>query len=365
MFYIESSLRGVTDFRTWYSAAYMLRTGQGAQIYDMEKLEVVKNTIVPLNRPFMQPMHLAYEAVLLVPLTFVTYKAAFFVFILLNVGILAWCVVALKDSLSLLSDTSRLLPAMLFLGYYPISRAITQGQDSVILLALLIACNLMLCKGRDYSAGLCIGIGLFKFQIVLPIVLLFLIWKRWKFGLGFAASASVALLSSFLIVGWHGVYQYGSILAGMSYKLTTLQGEIRYSISPLTMMNLRGMVTAILGDHVGHWWVQGIVVALSALFFFIAACSRPSLPLAISAAALVSYHLLAHDATVLIIPIVFCLSSRSVWVVLASILAFLMPNAGISIFHGFIGGFGVLSLFLAVWLGSGAIKSSGIFVAQN
>ena len=145
------------------------------------------------------------------------------------------------------------------------------------------------------------------------------------------------------------------MLLGMSLNLTSEADAIRYSLSPRTMLNLRGLLSALFEVRLPHWWVQGLILVSSLAVVLIVARCRPSLPLAIIAAALVSYHLNAPDATVLIIPIGICLCSNSVWAALAGAAALVVPVTAIVPNYGFIGAIPILGLFFVYVVRKGVI----------
>jgi len=325
----------------------MVRTHDAHDIYDGDKLLALKEQVAPLGRIFNQPMdHPAYEALLFAPLSLLSYHAAFIVFILFNLGVAFLCIRLLKPSFRVLSKRWTFFPALLVAAFFPITRTIVQGQDSVILLALLAGALVCTQKNKDVQAGLLTGLGLFKLQIVLPIALLFLLWRRWGFVLGFGISSAAAAVTTLLLVGVHGVLQYGSILLGMSLSpLSELDVLMRYALSPLTMLNLRGLLSAIFQGRISHWPLQALILISSAVVLFVAARCRPSLPLAIVATALVSYHLNAQDASMLIIPIGLCLCSDSVWAALAAIALLIVPITAIFPLYAYLGAIPILALF--------------------
>jgi hypothetical protein len=350
--YLPIGWHGYADFRTLYASGYMVRTHDAHDIYDSDKLLALKEQFAPLGRIFNQPMdHPAYEALLFAPLSLLSYHAAFVVFILFNLGVAALCVRLLKPSFGVLSKRWTFLPALLMAAFFPITRTIVQGQDSVILLALLAGAFVCTQKNKDVQAGLLTGLGLFKLQIVLPIVLLFLLWKRWGFVFGFAISSAAAAVTTLLLVGIHGVRQYGSILLGMSLRpISEVDALIRYSVSPLTMLNLRGLLSAIFQGRISHWVLQALILISSAVVLFVAARSRPSLPLAIVATALVSYHLNVQDASTLIIPIGLCLCSDSIWAALAAVAVLIVPITAIMPLYAYLGAVPILALFFTSYL---------------
>jgi hypothetical protein len=104
---------------------------------------------------------------------------------------------------------------------------------------------------KDALAGFLTGLGLFKLQIVIPIALLFFLWKRWRFVWGFGISTAATAITTVLLVGIQGARQYASILLGMSLRPMSEADALRiYSLSPLTMLNLRGLLSAMFQGRI-------------------------------------------------------------------------------------------------------------------
>ena len=53
-------------------------------------------------------------------------------------------------------------------------------------------------------AGCCLGLGIFRFHLVLPLVLILLYRRRGKVLFGFVATAALLGLISVAIIGWEG-----------------------------------------------------------------------------------------------------------------------------------------------------------------
>ena len=75
--------------------------------------------------------------------------------------------------------------------FAPLGIALYQGQSSLVLLSLFIATFIAFRQGRDFRAGLWLGLGLFKFQFVLPFVLILFLLRKWKFMQGFSLMAAL------------------------------------------------------------------------------------------------------------------------------------------------------------------------------
>jgi Glycosyltransferase family 87 len=345
--YLPEGLRGVADFRQLYSGGYMIRTGHAKQLYNYAAQEQFEEALVPVGVHFTLPVnHLAFEELLFVPLSWFSYRTAYWIFLAFNGTLLVVCFRLLKARLRILSDRWQWLPACLFAAFFPISRALTHGQDSIILLTLLAGALLALDHESELAAGLLVGMGLFKFQIAIPIALLFVAWRRWRFSAGFAISSVAAGLLSLWLVGLDGAREYAHTMVAMSVHLSSKADMVRYGTYPTAMLNLRGLASATLNRFLPQVGVQAIVFLCSAAVLWLAARRRASLELAIAAAALTSYHFLSHDASILIIVIAAALCSGSVWNGAVAFLLLLAPMCAVIPEYGYLAAIPLLGLFL-------------------
>jgi hypothetical protein len=347
----------------------MLRTGHASEIYDYDSEERFEEMLAPTGRHYVLPInHPAFEELLFVPLSLLSYKAAYWVFMACNGGLLVLCARLLGGRLRVLPEESRWgpgrwAPALLLLAFFPIARTLENGQDSIIMLALLAGAMGALDGERDFVAGLLVGAGIFKFQIVLPVALLFVVWRRWRFSAGFAVSAVSAGLISLGLVGLDAAREYGRTLFAMSVGLTAEADMFRYGTHPAGMMNLRGLFSAALGGTLPHSYVEVLIAVGSVAVLAAAGRQRPSFPLAIAAAGLVSYHFIVHDATILIIVIAAALGSGLLWDSAVAILVFVAPLWAIIPDRGYLAAIPLLGLFLLMlgrWPGNSVGQARGV-----
>ena len=311
--FISAALRGHADFRQLYAAGYLVRTGQGYRLYDYRAQKSVQDALASGDEralPFIRP---AYQALIFVPFSLVRFRTAYLIFLALNVLLLAVCYWLLRAHLTRLKEAWWGLPTALFLAFYPIALALLQGQDSVLLLTLLCAALLSLDAEHEFAAGLLVGLGLFKFQIVIPIAVLFFAWRRWAFSLGFVISSASVSLLSVAVVGWGQTITFARALFSVGAGVETAQFPT-FPLRVSLMANLRGLVTAVVDGRVPAIWLQSATLLLSVLVITWLVTRVPrTLPtpelfsVAITASVVTSYYLFIHDLSVLLIPILLTL----------------------------------------------------------
>jgi len=292
---IPIAVGGRADFRQFYTAGYMVRSGHSAEIYDYGSTVKFQSQLVSPGDNALPFNHLAYEAVLFAPLSLVSFRIAYVVFFIVNLSLLSASIVMLRPYTPSLRAVWSKVPVAIVAGFLPVGLALLQGQDSLILLTLLVCSFTALQRDRDYAAGVFLGLTLFKFQYSLPIALLFLAWKKWRVISGFAITSILLVIVSFAITG---AGAYAKYLLSMSVGLTTPEQRFRYGINPLFMPNIRGLAFGA-GGH-------GLLVTavLSVLVLAWAILAKPSFPTFVLTAMLVSYHGLMHDAAILLIPLI-------------------------------------------------------------
>jgi Glycosyltransferase family 87 len=288
---------GQTDFRTFYTAGHMLRAGAELYNYDSELSQ--QSALVSPNDyalPFMSP---PYTALLFVLFSLISYWPAYLLFAAFNFCLCALAVKIMRPHLPVLNSRWRALTPLLFLSFMPFAVALTLGQVSILLLLLYCACFSAIQSSKPILAGIFLSLALIKFQVALPIALLFLLWRQWRFLTGFLTGAAALTLLSILITGPRAFEAYGRSLFFMSHAASNPAGEAKYGMFPAQMPNLYGFFHTLSG---GAPWGVALTILCSLLVLFWAARQQPSLTLALLAAILISYHLYLYDLTLLLLP---------------------------------------------------------------
>ena len=153
---------GRPDFSIFYTAGLMLRRGQGPELYDNRlqwQTQREFTSAMPARQGPLPYNHPPFEAVLCVPLTYLSYFHAYVVWAMLNLLLLAGIVLILRPDLPRLCGTLPWLPLLAAVGFYPIAVALMQGQDSILLLALYTLAYAALRRGNDARGGSLAGTG--------------------------------------------------------------------------------------------------------------------------------------------------------------------------------------------------------------
>ena len=175
-----------------------------------------------------------------------------------------------------------------------------QGQDSILLLLLMVAALVSLENEHEVLAGIFLGLGLFKFQFAIPIALLFTLWRRWRLVGGFTISGAVVGLISVSVAGWAGTANYVRLLLSLSSRLSTNAEHVKFGVYPWGMANLRGLCFMLFHFSARAGQLATLLASLAAVIYL--ARKRGSFELAVLAASLLSFHGLIHDMSVLVIP---------------------------------------------------------------
>jgi hypothetical protein len=200
----ERIKQGYPDFTVYYTAATILRNGLGHQLYDAHvQYEVQKRSVgVIASRQVLLPyIHPPFEALIFLPLSYLPYPQAFALWDLLNVGALFGVGLLLRKSVGGARPDSGVGICFGSLAFFPVFICFLQGQDSVL---LLLFCGLgfnALKKRADLLAGCWFALGMFKFQFVIPIVLLIGIWKWRRAAIGFVVVSTLLVLISVGLAG--------------------------------------------------------------------------------------------------------------------------------------------------------------------
>jgi hypothetical protein len=197
---------------------------------------------------------------------------------------------------------------ILIATFFPVLVALVQGQNSLMLLFVLTLTFCFFESGQDFRAGFTLGLGMFKFILVIPMAFWMIIDKRWKSLAGFFVGCVVLFFIALWLVGFSGIESYILLVAGFGKNTPEQPGT--QSIMP----NLRGLIYAF-GGRIAPESVLTILTLLAsvALLFWIDSRLKRYINAALLysiqllLAAMISYHFYPHDGAVLLFPMLILL----------------------------------------------------------
>jgi len=288
-----------TDFVNFYGAASLVRQGKGALLYRRETQDPVLQAILGYksNQYFLHP---PFEAAALVPLSYLKIEPAFVVWNLLNAGLLALLPLVLMPCLPLVAKKPYL--GLLGFAFFPALTALTLGQDSILLLFILSSSYLLMCKNLEVAAGLVLALATIKFQYLLILVPLLLLWRKFRLVAGFVGGGALLVFVSTLITGTRGLLEYVRFVR--TFELHSGYG----GLNPSLMVNWRGFLAGIgqANRSQAYFWAGEIVlISLGLLCLGVRQRARaPGLIFALFISIAVAAAPYAHfeDMTMLLLP---------------------------------------------------------------
>jgi len=314
LFYLtrDRSLTGHNDFLSLYTGATLAGS---PGLYSLEANQKVHlaATGTALEFVFFRP---PYYAVLLKPLAWLPYRAAYLLFQLIALGSIAW----------FLRAFGRETPELIVFASLsvPLYCAFLNGQDTGIATAIAGAAVVALRRGKDTLAGLIFSLATIKFHLFILVPLALIMHRRWHVLKGGAIGGLILAGISFLSAGFDWPQRYIAALGNPALHQAAANSA-----------TLRSAAEALAGGS------PVMLVGLSLLVVVIAgwiAWSTPDTEIALAgalvASLLIAFHATAHDMTVLLLPLALVLSRcqdtrvRGMAALLAS------PILGICVFLG-------------------------------
>lgn len=276
------------DFLNIYTGASLALQGNFAHLHSPQvQLNRERQYVpaLPTLVPFVRP---PFYALILAPLALLPIGLAFWIWLALQSTLLfgcwAWAL-------------ARWGPDALIFGalYLPTALGIASGQDCVVMLAILIATYALSEKGKPFTSGAILGLGLIKFHLFLLWPLALLIQKRWRMTLGACAAVAAESLVSLCLSGPSGIAEYFHLLRNKSIE--------RLSPSPELMIDVHGMA---LNFGMSNLVVRGLLVGLVILLVAAACWEAPLwkwMAAASTGSLLVAPHVYGYDAGLLLVSI--------------------------------------------------------------
>jgi len=304
------------DFACFYSGGLIVREGNASRLYDLGEQARVQRQ--ELNRDnFLIDNHPPFEALLFAALASLSFVKAYIFWGAINVLLWLFSQYLLWSHTSI-SRHSHLCFLLCFL-FFPFWFALIIGHTTLLLLFLFTLTFVCLQRGQDFSAGVFLGLGLFKFPVVIPFALICFLRGKWKLMAGFTVTAFLLGVLSVIAVGTAGVRSYVNLLTDI---ISNPNKPAYISMRAWKQMpTFRGFFATVLTGRPVPLQI-GVLAAVSAsLIIFVAwqwrrQDQRPggnALELMFAAALTVSVvtspHLYIYDLTLMLLPMLLVIGS--------------------------------------------------------
>jgi len=187
------------DFRVFYIAGTLARTGRASELYDMQRIWTLEQQLVAENRlvmgpgmgPWWNPPH---AALMMAPISCLNYPAALAVWLGLNLAAFGLSAILLVKMFPRGTSwkTWALAPVIMAVSM-PFVQAITTGQNTPVTLLLLCATVTLWRAGRSYWAGVVCGLLAYKPQHCALIGAVLVVNRGWPAALGLATTGLLTL----------------------------------------------------------------------------------------------------------------------------------------------------------------------------
>jgi hypothetical protein len=300
-----------TDFSLTYVGAKIIHDGMGSDLYNIRLQQRLRDQLFAHPVPLFFE-HPPFEAALLAPLAGLPFRSAYLIWGIANALMWLAVMVGLRSSLPWPKDNAAY--TFLWVLFAPLWVTLYQGQSSLLVLLAFALSFVLLRHNREFAGGLALGLGLVKFQFVLPFVLIQMILRKWRFVIGFSVSVLILALVALVGVGWRGIASYARFLGIIANN----PQNVSYG-SGLDMPTIHGFVYALLHRAMTGVEVNVFAALLSvSLLTWIAMRWRtldgshqfsPMFAAAIATSLLSGGHMFTHDFSPLILAI-FLVSSK-------------------------------------------------------
>jgi Glycosyltransferase family 87 len=330
-----------TDFPDFYCAARMLAAGHGHQLYDADLQRQYQAHYA--GRVGTLYIHPPFEAAVYLAVAWLPLRYAYLLWSLLNLTFLG---VGMRCLAKEIQPWDWRLSLGVSLTFVPTLLCFLQGQDSLLLLLLVVLAFAALRHGCGFAAGCWLGLGLFKFQLALPLVLVLVVSQNRKARTGIVKGFRLAALTlaglSAAISGWSVFFIYPKFL--LHLKIQPFAGVV-----PQAMANFRGLIYLFFhSDQSSGALISLSILCAAALIMMLRGWKKtgrnnnsnnddfdPAFANSVMFALLVSYHLNPHDLSLALLPVALLLRRAAArtsaargpagWITLGLLAIFFLP----------------------------------------
>ncbi|MGB7984993.1 MAG: glycosyltransferase family 87 protein [Terracidiphilus sp.] len=334
------------DFGNFYFAARMVLDGARHALYDLDTQRIFQARFHPgTTLPFRNPPFALLPILCLAKLPELT---AYTIWIAASFALLYQSFKVLAVETGVFFEN---WPILLTLLYMPLISCMLHGQYSCVVLACYVLAYAQWKKGRAFVGGAILSIATLKFQLVLGMVAVLVLRRKWREIAGFVSGCAVLLIISAWITGVRELLAYPNFL---------LHNELGLADEFSTMANWKGLLTICGAYSVPLELTLSVATILWAAWVW--KDLDRGFAAAVLAAMLVSHHLTVSDLTLTILPVYLGVKAvalpRRFIIGIALFLCFL-PWA-LAFMHAPFALLGIPSIVALCWLGRGATRTAAL-----
>ena len=303
----EGMRKGYGDFLAFYTAGVLVRTGMAQDLYNPALQWKIQQEVAPELQTHHGPllfMRPPFEALLFALFSFEPYAVALILWSIVKLILLA-AIPFFAMPGAATAHLPRWAVFPLLLGTFPVFMDLLLGQDAILLAFLFALCFWQLRKNSEVTAGLILGLALFKFQLVVPFLIATWISGRRGVLRGFLISAFAVVAISAVVVGT----EKSPTLSGYLLTLSQASG---IGIALESQINFRGLLALFAGPRGLNEFVPVILAAIGLMAIAGAGLAwrkagnhllAEGFALALIAATVTSYYANDYDLLLLIVPL--------------------------------------------------------------
>jgi hypothetical protein len=308
--WIPSGLYKEMDFRSLYAAGVLVRT-DATHLYDLSRQRQVQDSRVARQDQMIPFGHLAFDALLYIPLSLLNYRDAYLSIMLCNALLIIFCFMAAREELSEMLPLWQPRAGLIFFTFMPTTIAVVQGQDSLLLLLILCLTWRLLGRSQHFAAGVVLATMLLKPHLALLMALFLAVRYGWRLAAGFAVGSAgvISICLPFMRHGgwraWLGVLSNLSLASGNNQAQETAMGIYSWA-----MPNVRGALLFVFGRLLSSRelfalvCMVSLIVVLCGLVVVRKLTPKNAFAFSVVVTILVSYNFEPHDLVILLLPMV-------------------------------------------------------------
>jgi hypothetical protein len=305
-----------SDFTVFWSAWRLILDGHALALYDEATQRATQHLLMGGGyfegglMAFLNPPH---AALVTAPVGWLADRfgelAAFTVWTIGNLGVVALLIRALSAEWGTGSRRDRWMLAVAVLAFYPVFCALRQGQPSVLLALAVLGVYRAERASRPWAVAGWLAVISIKPQLV-PMIVLYLAAKGcWR-----ALAAATAIMTATVTVTSLAL---GTAIWSEYFRQVRYLEQFWGSGTPDYMLNVRGAVIRVVGLG-EHAWIDPVVYAVWLMAMVLvgvlflrrriadAPDARPAYAFAVAVAVLTNPHVFVHDTIIWVVPLVLC-----------------------------------------------------------